>query len=46
MTDFYLGTDLDQPGYMTISADDIGDELIDLYNLPYYVVTTAKGRII
>jgi len=28
--DFFLGTDLDQPGYMTISADDIGDELIDL----------------
>ena len=46
MVDFYLGTDLDQPGYMTISADDIGDELIDLYNLREYIVTTAKGRII
>jgi hypothetical protein len=46
MTDFYLGTDLDQPGYMTISADDIGDELIDLYNMREYVVTTAKGRTI
>ena len=46
MVDFYLGTDLDQPGYMTISADDIGEELIDLYNLRDYVITTAKGRII
>ena len=46
MVDFYLGTDLDQPGYTAMSADDIGDELIDLYNLRDYIVTTAKGRFI
>jgi len=46
MVDFCLEMDLDQPGYMTISADDIGDELIDLCNIREYVSTTTKGRII
>jgi len=46
MVDFYLGMDLDQPGHMTISTDGIGDEVIDIYNLRDYNVTTAKGRII
>jgi hypothetical protein len=43
MVDFYLGTDLDEPGYMSIQADDIGNELIDLYNLSSYIVN-VNGR--
>ena len=46
MTDFYLGTDLDQPGYMVIPADDIGDEIIDLYNLREFVALVNGKRLI
>ena len=46
MVDFYLGTDLDKPGYMQISADEIGNELIDLYNMGSYVVNFNGKRFI
>ncbi len=46
MVDFYLGTDLDEPGYMSIQADDIGNELIDLYNLSSYIVNVNGKRYV
>jgi hypothetical protein len=46
MVDFYLGTDLDQPGYMQINADDLGDELIDLYNLSSFVALLNGKRVV
>jgi len=46
MVDFYLGTPLDKPGYMQISADIIGNELIDLYNMNDYVVDIKGKRYI
>ena len=46
MVDFYLGTELDKPGYMQISADSIGNELLDLYNMNDYVVSINGKRFI
>jgi hypothetical protein len=46
MVDFYLGTDLDKPGYMQISADEIGNELLDLYNMNDYVVNLNGKRFV
>ena len=33
MVDFYLGTEMDEPSYLSVPAEAIGDELIDMYNL-------------
>ena len=46
MVDFYLGTELDIPGYMQISADAIGNELLDLYNMNDYIVDINGKRFV